>query len=324
MNENENIDSDSALVSVIMPVYNCEQYLTTSITSCLMQEHQNWELIMIDDCSTDKSLDVAKEFSDPRIRIHQQPLNLGPAAARNVALGMCRGEWITVLDSDDSMCTNRLSTFLKVAASNGPNFVYYENLQTWSGLGEIPIQEDRILPGTLSNNCQIIDINEWMLNEGFAKPFFHRSLTSLPAVRYPENIRGPEDTVFLVRMCVSNNVKLLKLPLSGYIYRKTPGSLSRRGEDQVRATRIACDLLREVAILQPSIATGVAKFTRKNENYYEYIKFSTIWTNHEYLKLVGLIARSPRTVIALSELVWQKFSYDFTNGLRRFRRKRFR
>lgn len=324
MTENKIINPDSALISVIMPVYDCEQYLTTSITSCLMQEHQNWELIVIDDCSTDKSLDVAKKFSDPRIRIHQQPRNSGPAAARNVGLEMCKGEWITVLDSDDSMCTNRLSSFLKVATSNGPNFVYYDNLLTWSELGEIPIQEDRILPSSLSNNCMIIDVNQWMLNEGFAKPFFHRSLTSLPAVRYPENIRGPEDTVFLVRMCVSNNVKLLKLPLSGYIYRKTPGSLSRRGEDQVRATRIACDLLREVAILQPSISTGVAKFTRKNENYYEYIKFSTIWANREYSKLVGLFARSPRTVMALSEIVWQKFSYDFVHALRSFRRKRFR
>ncbi len=279
---------------------------------------------MIDDCSTDKSLDIAKEFSDLRIRIHQQPRNSGPGAARNVGLEMCRGEWITVLDSDDSMCTNRLSSFLKVATSNGPNFVYYDNLLTWSGHGEIPIQEVGILPSTLSNNCQIIDINQWMLNEGFAKPFFHRSLTSLPAVRYPENIRGPEDTVFLVRMCVSNNVKLLKLPLSGYIYRKTPGSLSRRGEDQVRATRIACDLLREVAIFEPSILTGVEKLARKNENYHEYIKFLTIWTNHEYLKLVRLFARSPRTVVALLEITWRKFSYDIVHALRNLRRKRFR
>ena len=324
MNENEIINPNSDLISVIMPVYDCEQYLETSITSCLTQEHQNWELIVIDDCSTDKSMDVAKEFSDPRIRIHQQPRNLGPAAARNVGLEMCRGEWITVLDSDDSMCTNRLSSFLKVATSNGPNFVYYDNLLTWSGHGEIPIQEDGILPSTLSNNCQIIDINQWMLNEGFAKPFFHKSLTSLPAVRYPENIRGPEDTVFLVRMCVSNSVKLLKLPLSGYIYRKTPGSLSRRGEDQVRATRIACDLLRETAIFEPSILTGVEKFARKNENYYEYIKFLTIWTNHEYLKLIRLFASSPHTAVALLEITWQKFSYDIVHALRNLRRKRFR
>ena len=117
MTENETINPNSDLISVIMPVYNCEQYLATSITSCLMQEHQNWELIVVDDCSTDNSLDVAKEFSDPRIRIHQQPWNSGPAAARNVGLEMCRGEWITVLDSDDSMCTNRLSSFLKVANS---------------------------------------------------------------------------------------------------------------------------------------------------------------------------------------------------------------
>jgi hypothetical protein len=163
-----------------------------------------------------------------------------------------------------------------------------------------------------------------MLNEGFAKPFFHRSLASLPSVRYPENIRGPEDTVFLVRMCVTNNVKLLKLPLSGYIYRKTPGSLSRRGEDQVHANRMACDLLREVAVLQPSILTGVAKFARKNENYYAYIKFSAIWQNREYLRLVGLLVLNPRTVMAISELVWQKFSYDFAHALRSLRRKRFR
>ena len=65
------------LVSIIMPSYNTEQYISDSIKSVLAQTYKNWELIIVDDCSTDNSIDVIKSFNDPRIKILHNEKNLG-------------------------------------------------------------------------------------------------------------------------------------------------------------------------------------------------------------------------------------------------------
>lgn len=94
----------SDLVSVIVPVYNVEQYLDMCLESIVNQTYQNLEIIVVDDGSTDKSGMKCDEWAkrDPRIRvIHQE--NRGLSGARNTALDICRGSWIVFVDSDDSV-----------------------------------------------------------------------------------------------------------------------------------------------------------------------------------------------------------------------------
>lgn len=88
------------LVSVMMPVYNTQAYLGEAIESILAQTYPRWELIVVDDGSTDESLEVAQSFHDSRIRVFHQP-NLGEAAARNEALRHMNGELVAFLDADD-------------------------------------------------------------------------------------------------------------------------------------------------------------------------------------------------------------------------------
>lgn len=90
------------LISIIVPVYNTERYLEECIQSVINQTYQEWELILVDDGSTDKSGAICDKYSDSRIRvIHQK--NGGQSKARNVALGMCKGKYYTFLDSDDKL-----------------------------------------------------------------------------------------------------------------------------------------------------------------------------------------------------------------------------
>lgn len=89
---------ESKLVSVVIPVFNCERYLGQAIESVLRQEHSNVEIIVVDDGSTDGSREVAKSFAGVRY-LHQE--NRGIAAARNLGIGMARGELLTFLDADD-------------------------------------------------------------------------------------------------------------------------------------------------------------------------------------------------------------------------------
>ncbi len=100
----------NVLVSVVMPVYNSETFLREAIESILNQTFTNFELIAIDDCSTDSSPDFLVEYQkrDDRILIHRQAANSGPATARNTGLNLASGKYIAFMDSDDISLPNRL------------------------------------------------------------------------------------------------------------------------------------------------------------------------------------------------------------------------
>lgn len=105
-------------ISIIVPVYNVERYLERCILSVLNQDFENWELILIDDGSYDKSGEICDLFSkkDSRINvIHQN--NRGQAAARNRGIDVSNGNYISFLDSDDSIMQCFLSTLLKTSKS---------------------------------------------------------------------------------------------------------------------------------------------------------------------------------------------------------------
>ena len=90
------------LVSIIMPSYNTAQYISQSIQSVLAQTYLNWELIIVDDCSTDNTENVVSVFlNDNRIKFLKNERNSGAAVSRNRALREARGKWIAFLDSDD-------------------------------------------------------------------------------------------------------------------------------------------------------------------------------------------------------------------------------
>ena len=99
---------NSPLVSVVMPVYNRERYVGAAIESILAQTFTDFEFIIVDDGSTDHSVDVIKRFPDPRIRLIQMPKNQGISAARNAGNELARGEFIAVMDSDDIALPRRL------------------------------------------------------------------------------------------------------------------------------------------------------------------------------------------------------------------------
>lgn len=116
--------TDYGLVSIIMPNYNSEKYLGNTINSILRQTYQNWELLFVDDCSTDNSLTLVRSFEDERIRILQNKTNSGAAISRNYALRMARGKWIAFLDSDDLWTPEKLEKQIAFMVENSYDFTY--------------------------------------------------------------------------------------------------------------------------------------------------------------------------------------------------------
>lgn len=111
-------------VSIIMPAYNCEKYIADSIKSVLLQTYTNWELIVVDDCSTDKTVEIVKSFNDERIILLCNQSNLGAALTRNIAIAKASGQWIAFLDSDDLWEAKKLEVQLSFMKQNGYVFTY--------------------------------------------------------------------------------------------------------------------------------------------------------------------------------------------------------
>lgn len=115
------------LVSIITPTYNCGRFIAETINSVLAQNYINWEMLIVDDCSTDNTKDIVLKYSqkDRRIRYYCLERNSGAAVARNRALKMAKGRWIAFLDSDDLWLPNKLERQLDFMMSNEISFSYH-------------------------------------------------------------------------------------------------------------------------------------------------------------------------------------------------------
>lgn len=112
------------LVSIIMPSYNTANYIAESIASVRRQTYTNWELIIVDDCSSDNTDAVVAGFDDSRIRYLKNEVNSGAAVSRNRALREAKGKWIAFLDSDDLWMPEKLEHQIGFMEKSGYRFSY--------------------------------------------------------------------------------------------------------------------------------------------------------------------------------------------------------
>lgn len=112
------------LVSIIMPSYNTAKYISDSIKSVQAQTYENWELIIVDDCSTDNSINVIQSFNESRIKLLQNEKNSGAATSRNYALREASGRWIAFLDSDDIWVPEKIEKQIRFMEDNDYSFTF--------------------------------------------------------------------------------------------------------------------------------------------------------------------------------------------------------
>lgn len=114
------------LVSIIMPSYNCGRFVEGTIHSVQAQTYPNWEIIFVDDCSTDDTIEIVKRLQeqDSRIRLFQNKKNSGAAVSRNYALREAKGKYIAFLDSDDLWEPTKLEKQIKFMEENNYKFSY--------------------------------------------------------------------------------------------------------------------------------------------------------------------------------------------------------
>ena len=113
-------------ISIVVPMYNAEKFIELCIGSILAQTFQNFEVVIVDDCSTDRSLEIVKkEYSnDPRIKVYRQLKNSGDHATRNLGLINSQGKYVYFMDSDDVILENTLEVFYNAIEESGADVVH--------------------------------------------------------------------------------------------------------------------------------------------------------------------------------------------------------
>ncbi|WP_045398736.1 glycosyltransferase family 2 protein [Vibrio hyugaensis] len=114
------------LVSIITPSFNCQNTIKKTIKSVMNQTYQNWEMIIVDDCSTDGSLEIIERFisNEPRIKLIRSSWNGGAAVARNTGISIAKGRFIAFLDSDDLWHETKLEKQIQFMLDNNVELSY--------------------------------------------------------------------------------------------------------------------------------------------------------------------------------------------------------
>lgn len=224
------------LVSVIIPAFNARDCVAAALRSVIDQTEQDFEVIVVDDCSRDDTVAVVDAFArtEPRVRLVTLAANVGPGAARNVAIKAARGSWIALLDADDQYHPSRLEQLLGMAARNGATMVS-DNILVCSKDGVKPdcvmFSETRIPHERQLTATEFIAENTNVgiggrRSFGFMQPMIRREFLVATGVRYPINRFG-EDFMFAVR-CLMLGAKWWVTPCPLYLYNVQHGSLTDR------------------------------------------------------------------------------------------------
>ena len=220
-------------ISVIMANYQGAAYLDAAIASVLRQTHEDLELLVADDASTDGSAEILTRWQgrDKRVVPLLSDRNQGAAAARNRCLAAARGDWIAVVDSDDLLHPDRLRRMLSVARDRNAAFVADDMLF----ISDAPEEAGQTLLQSLSLCApRPISAQDMVLSDvpgqglpplGYLKPLIARA--AIGGLRYDETLQVSEDFDFYLRILIAGPTALL-LPEPTYGYRRHAGSLSHR------------------------------------------------------------------------------------------------
>ena len=150
-------------VSVILPIYNVEEYLKRSLDSAVNQTYTNLEIICVNDCSPDNSMEILKSYAakDNRIKIIERMQNGGVSAARNSGLEAATGDYIYFLDPDDWIDSDYIEKMVNVATKSGAEVVLNTNIIAHKGEGEVTHFSDK----TYNNiSDEFVNAKEAILN----------------------------------------------------------------------------------------------------------------------------------------------------------------
>ena len=205
---------EEELVSIIMPSYNTGKFIEKTINSVINQTYNNWELIIVDDCSNDNTDEIVKSINDSRIVYLKNERNSGAAVSRNKALKEAKGRWIAFLDSDDLWKKDKLEKQIDFMKENNYYFSYTNYIEideNDNSNGKIITGPKRITKTGMFNYC-------W---PGCLTVMYDAKKIGLIQI---EDIKKNNDYAMWLKVCKKADCYLLDEELA--MYRKRSGSIS--------------------------------------------------------------------------------------------------
>lgn len=211
------------LVSIIIPCYNAEAWLAETIESCLQQTYPNVEVIVIDDCSTDRSADILHTY-DNRIQWERQPTNQGGNAARNRGFALSKGDYIQWLDADDLILPEKIERQVSFLETNDYDAVYGD----WQAKYHYPDGQSRLsdvmIPGAQTDILESLLADWWT---AVASLLYRReALERAPSWSEGiDNLLNADDRPYMLSLAMSG-VRIGYQPGCYSIYRRHSNSMS--------------------------------------------------------------------------------------------------
>ena len=224
-------------VSIVMPMYNSEKYIADTLENVLAQTFQNYEVILVNDCSTDDSRPIAENYLEKfggRLNIYDNEKNLGVSASRNRGLIFSRGEYIFFVDADDIITPNALEDLYWLAKNFDVDFVHGTERNNLSEdakkiTREIPAPQiipDDIILVENDLNWRIDSIMNFRFKSGSWRKFVKRNFLLENNLFFQEDVRFAEDHIWTYALFLCAG-KIVHVPRTFYYCRASENSLVR-------------------------------------------------------------------------------------------------
>lgn len=244
----------SELISVIVPVYNVEKYLSECVDSIINQSYTQLEILLVDDGSTDNSSKICDEYAkkDSRVKVIHKT-NGGVSSARNIGLDVCAGEYVMFVDSDDYLDENACLMALHYLNSEAADFSFFGLIEEYSS-GKTTKQSSFSDKKTFScesiENLFLLVISDNALKDilGPVCKLFRRSV--IGDTRFKCDITIGEDIVFVLEV-IEKSKRIVFFPECYYFYRYVDTSLSKRKDNS---------FVEKIIKLDKAIAQETTKF----------------------------------------------------------------
>lgn len=209
---------EKILISIVMPVYNNEVSIDETIKSIINQEYKNFELIIVDNGSKDKSKEIIKSNSDNRIKLYElaEP---NVSEARNFGISQASGQYIMFIDADDTLEANALNILINILKNNAPDaiiFNYYKCLKDTKEIQLMPYDEG-IKNKEFIDEIIIPDFISAKIWGSVWRLIIDKSIINNNQLRFNKKVKIAEDLLFNIELfaCL-NNVYILKEALYNY------------------------------------------------------------------------------------------------------------
>jgi succinoglycan biosynthesis protein ExoO len=258
-------------VSIIIAAYNAETTISETLDSVRAQSYKDLEIIVCDDASTDSTAAVVQSYTDPRVILLHNDKNLGPGLSRDRAIQAASGQWIAIVDADDTLQSNRIQSLCSALRQERDVMIFDNMLEchhTPSGLVTWRAVRAKREFGLADGEYRDIDIAAWLDRPRLVM----QPLIPLEAIRATgarhSGRNFAEDTEFYLKLLASGlRLRYLALPL--YLYRITPKSLSSNELRWKNAAGIYLGAVQDFNA-RPDVVQALIKNARKANELYAY------------------------------------------------------